>query len=354
MESDWRSFWKTTLVAVLAVAAVVYGAVLIVDPYDTVFFSPPFNRAPVTTNQRFSFPALARKARFDSAIVGTSTTRMLRPEALDRTIGGSFVNLSMNSGTAWEQSQILKLFVRHHPRPRTMIFGIDIIWCQVEKESAKLTFRPFPPWMYDDNPWNDLLHLFDLKTLEQTGLQFAWLTRIHPEPRHGLDGYTPLRPASEYDLVRARGHIYGDSKSTARAPVTPPYRPTPAERAAWPYASHALLAEMLELLPPETTKVLLFVPYHAFNLPVPGSKTAAQWRECKRRITEMAARVPNAHVLDFMIPSRITRRDENYWDPLHYGAGVAEQLAELIAKAVAARRGVDDVFHYLRPEDFAQ
>lgn len=354
MDANWRGFWRTTLATALAVAAAIYAAVLIIDPYDTVFFSPPFNRAPVTTNQRFSFPALARKARFDSAIIGTSTTRMLRPDDLDRTIGGSFVNLSMNSGTAWEQSQILKLFVRHHPRPRTIIFGVDIVWCQVEEESEKLTFRPFPPWMYDENPWNDLLHLFDLKTLEQMGLQFAWLTRIHPEPRHGLDGYTPLLPASEYDLARARGHIYGNSKTTVRAPVTPPYRPTPEERLAWPYASHALLAEMLGLPPPETAKILMFVPYHAFNLSAPGSKTAAQWRECKRRVTNMAARVPNAHVLDFMIRSRITRRDENYWDLLHFGAGVAQRLAELIPQAVASRRGVDDMYRYLRPEDFGE
>ena len=335
--------------------AFVYVAVILVDPYDTLFLSPPFERAPVVTNQRFSFPALARKPKFDSAIFGTSTSRLLRPEQFNGLLGASFVNLSMNSGTPYEQSQIFNLFARHHPRARAVIFAIDNPWCGSEDGYAKFTFRRFPPWLYDEDMWNDFLHLLDLKTVEQAGLQFAYLSGIHPAPRRGLDGYTNfLPPPNEYDLARARGHIYGGPEPRSKPPVVPPETPTPAERAAWIFPSHELFAGMLAALPAETLKIIYFVPYHAYLQSAVGSREAARWRECKRRFAGMAAAGGgvNTHLLDFMISSDITERDENYWDKLHHSLAVAERLGELITAGVRDRRGRARLFDYLRPADF--
>ena len=95
----WRRYWVLALGAAGGLAVVLYALVLVVDPFDSVWFSPPFDREPVSQNQRYSYPALARKARFDSAVFGTSSTRLLKPEALDAALGASFVNLSMNAAT---------------------------------------------------------------------------------------------------------------------------------------------------------------------------------------------------------------------------------------------------------------
>jgi predicted dinucleotide-binding enzyme len=58
--------------------------------------------------------------------------------------------------------------------------------------------------------------------------------------------------------------------------------------------------------------VLLVVPYHRFFQPLPGSRAAVRYRECKQRLANLAASVPNSMVVDFMIPSEITSHDENY------------------------------------------
>ena len=52
---DWRGFWVTTISIAVGLSGTIFALVLVVDPYDTIFFSPPFDREPVTTNQRFSF-----------------------------------------------------------------------------------------------------------------------------------------------------------------------------------------------------------------------------------------------------------------------------------------------------------
>lgn len=343
----WRGFWKTLLGTAAGLAAVLFAAVAIIDPYDTLWFSPPFDRAPVTTNQRFSYPAIARKARFDSVVIGSSTSRLLRPAKLDEVFGGQFANLAMNSGTAYEQSRILELFARHHPDARTAIFGIDNVWCQTGQNFAKFTSRPFPPWLYDEDPWNDLIHLFNLPSLEEAGRQAAFLLGLRPK-KYGRNGYANfLPPIAEYDLARARQNIYGEAGPRRSVPVSPPVVIGAAERAAWRFPVHRLLRDMLAALPEATRKIVIFVPYHAINQPVPGSRNAAFWRECKRRIAKVADDFANTSVLDFMIRSGITRRDENYWDYLHTTVEVGDRVSELIAQGVRTRCGVENLMSYL-------
>ena len=85
----------------------IYAFVVLVDPFDTLPLSPPADRVPVATNARFAFPALARSPKFDSAIFGTSTSRLLRPAVLNAAFGARFANLAMNAATAYEQSRLL-------------------------------------------------------------------------------------------------------------------------------------------------------------------------------------------------------------------------------------------------------
>ncbi|MDT8873146.1 hypothetical protein RAA17_23800 [Komagataeibacter rhaeticus] len=47
----------------------------------------PLARIPVTSNARYTMPALARDPRFDSVVLGTSTSRLMQPALLDRALG---------------------------------------------------------------------------------------------------------------------------------------------------------------------------------------------------------------------------------------------------------------------------
>lgn len=343
----WRHFLRTFLTWAILLAGVCYGFVLLVDPYDTLPVSLDFEREPISTNQRFSFPALTAKARFDSAVIGTSTTRLLQPDQLNGLFGSTFVNLSMNSATTYEQYRIFKLFVRHHPAPKHVIYGVDREWCST-MVAPKFTFRPFPPWLYDENPWNDLLYLFNFKAIEQAGRQFARAVGLRA-PKYGRDGYTNfLPPRSEYDIGKARTNLYGAKGPRRHQRIVPPADNYAAERRALTFPQHARMRDMLASLPGTTTKILVFIPYHRINQPQPGSLSDAVWRECKARLVEMLAPHENGHALDFMIRSAITERDENYWDPLHYSVDIAEQLARLIKAGVTDRRGQENYFRYLR------
>ena len=83
-------------------------------------------------------------------------------------------------------------------------------------------------------------------------------------------------------------------------------------------------------------------------MPSPGSRGAVLWRECKRRVSALAKRVPNALVVDFMRPSPITSVDENYWDGMHYRLAVADRVARDLA---TANRGAASQDYVLLDED---
>lgn len=334
---NWQVYWKWLIRALAGLALFLAGAIWIVDPYDNLPGSVPFKRMPLAQNQRYSYPAIARNPVFDSVVIGTSTSRLLRPDKFNEAFNARFANLSMNSATAYEQARILEVFARHHHPPKHVIVGLDIVWCRVGEEQVKYTFRKFPEWMYDANSWNDIAHILAFKTFEDVVRQAGYLLGLR-KARYGYDGYANFLPSeNQYDLDKARMKIYRSNKPRHReVPANPPPG-IEKKRASWSFPSHPLLDGFLKKLPAKTQKTLFFVPYHRYYLPVPNTETAARWNECKGRISKIARKYSNTVVLDFMIPSPITKRDENYWDVLHYTAGIADKLVSLIARGASGK-----------------
>ncbi len=161
--ASWKRFVRVSFSALLLLPPLCYAFLLAMDPYDNLPFSPEFNRVPVDKMQRLFHPALARKTYFDSAVIGSSNVRLLRPEQLNQVLGGSFVNLGMDAASSWEQQQIFNVFMRNHQQINTVIFGIDYLWSYARFADQKFvgvnTGAGFPQWMYDENIDNNL-HIF--------------------------------------------------------------------------------------------------------------------------------------------------------------------------------------------------
>jgi hypothetical protein len=99
---SWQASNRIFLGTYIGALAAVYLFVLLVDPYGVVPFSLPFDR-PFTTTQRQMYPQILRSGRYDSVVIGTSTSMLLDPVVLDRVIGGHFASLAMSAETALEQ-----------------------------------------------------------------------------------------------------------------------------------------------------------------------------------------------------------------------------------------------------------
>jgi hypothetical protein len=344
---EWRAYCRTLLATALALGGALTALIWIADPYQNVPFSPRWARAPVDTNQRFAYPAIARAAEFDGVVLGTSTGRLLNPAHFDALFNARFANLAMNSATAWEQYRIGDLFIRSRSVTRYLVVAVDSVWCVTGPEFERYTFRKFPEWMYDDNRWNDLLYLVNDKALEQAVREVQYLRGLR-RAKYRSDGYRDFLPADdEYDLAKARTKIYGAAVNAhAELPPVAPVGPTVIDRTL-EFPTHGMLEDLFAMAGDEAIKVLLMVPYHEHVL----RSTASLYAECKGRLVDLAARHPNTHVVDFMIPSALTSDDRNYWDALHYTRHIARSVERHLAVAVTQGRDESGVYRYLTPAD---
>ncbi len=331
----WNRHLKILLATFIVANAALYLFVLAMNPFGNLPNTVLRSHVMMDDNQRYQYPSVVRSGRYDSVIIGTSTSRLLAPKPFEQLLGGRLANIAMNAGTAWEQTELTRLFLRQTPKPHALVVGLDAPWCSEKADTERITFRGFPEWMYDDDPWNDLAYLLNARALEISGRRAgAALGLAKPRlPPDGWEIFTP--PELDYDLAKAQTKIYGNGARALPEPKVPPETVTAGERARWQFPALAWLESLIDR--GHWQRVLLVLPpVHVTAQPVPGTRKAIEEAECKARIAVIAEKrkIP---VIDFRIASDITRRDENYWDPLHYRVAIAERFARGVSTALKTR-----------------
>lgn len=326
---SWPRYLRHTLGAIVVLAGLCFAFVVAMNPYGHLphrLFGP---HVVMDINQRFQFPSIIKSGDFDSVVIGTSTSRLLDPKLLAKAFPGTFANLGMNNGQAWEQWQLMQMFLKETSAPKTLLVGIDTVWCfhNADADDQRITARGFPPWMYDDDPWNDWTKIFNAKAVEIAGRQAAQRLGFDDArlPPNGFDVF--VNPDSEYDAERARRKIYKANRPHGAAPMRFP-------AVAW-------LSDILIRAPEGMTKLVVFMPAHLRTLPAPGSPAMKRDQQCKHEITH-AARSAGAVVVDFRIPSELTREDTNFWDPVHWRLPVGTQIIDGVAAAMRTGRDAAD------------
>ena len=328
---SWKSFIRIFALSLMLAGGGLYGLIALVDPYDSLPISLPLERKPISTNQRFAYPSLARNVNFNSAIIGTSTSRLLKPKRLNELTGNNWVNLAMNSATAYEQIEMFKLYLRHHPNAKNIVLGIDDAWCQHGQEIEKYTFRPFPPWMFDENPLNDYFYLFNDKALENAVrlIEFWSGKREAKYDETGFRDFTLDFGAYDIDEVRRRMGISVRDVEELRDDDLPAVK---LEGRVYP--SHKLLTVFGHKLSQSSAKAwLVFMPMNGNYL----RKGAANYQACKASIHQQLGSLEPVEFIDFMKIDELTKRTENYWDSLHFRTNVAELLENSIAGVAASQ-----------------
>lgn len=352
MVKAWIVWTRWFLVAAAGCAGLLLAFIVALDPFGMRVGAGAQARPIMDINQRYMYPQLVRSGRFDAAVLGTSTMRLLDPEVLSRGLDARFANLAMNAATPWEQLQMVGLLREHVRIPKRIIWGLDPLWCAPDATdpAKRLTPRPVPAWLSRDVAWIDWPQLLNLTNLEIAGRLLAYRLGLAKERIRG-DGYEVFTPPeASYDLARARGHLYSDTggKPVNLEPLAKPETVPEAERAGWRFPALAWLEEAVASFPKETQVMLVLPPAHLTGYPREGSAGWQNYVACKAAIAELARR-HGATVVDYAHASPITVRDENYWDPLHFRLPIAARFGEeLIAIAKGGQPLPDGAARVLR------
>jgi hypothetical protein len=337
LASPWRRFALALVGTLGAGAALIAAALLLLDPYGVSPIGLPKPRPLMDTNQRWMYPQIVHHGRHDSLVIGTSTSRLLRPAELDAAFGGRFANLALNAGLAAEQLRVLDAFRRANGPPRTLLVGLDAVWCDPGANATDETFRGWPAWLWDGAGARDLARTLNGRSLEIAARQLGlWLGL--QQRRFDADGFGDFTGGEAlWDLARARQHIWGAGPPGVR-PIEPPEPSTPEEAAGWRFPALEWLDAALATLPPgQTQSLLVFMPVHVAAQPRPGSVAERREAACKRRVADIAARHGALH-LDFRVASPTTTDDAMWWDAQHWRIGLGPALIAAMTEALQARR----------------
>lgn len=329
----WRRFVATFVAVTLGLGLAAVAFVAAMDPYG-LRAAPGRPPGPLMdSNQRFMYPQVVRSRAYDSAVFGSSTSRLLDPTDLDRSLGGRFANLAMNAATPYEQVEMARLFLRN-VTPRSVLFGLDRNWCDPDADTQRFTPRPFPAWLYAEDAPFATLRQVNWQSLTAAGS--VLLHRLGRAPaRLREDGYAVFTPPeSRYDAARAARHIHGGPTQADDRPAGGVSQDAVDAMPALPW-----LDEILGAMPAETAKTVAFMPVHVIEQGAAGTAMGRREALCKARVAAIGRR-HGALVVDFRFPSPVTRTDTNYWDALHYRLPIAGRIVEALAAARA--KGTDD------------
>ena len=317
----WTDFARSFVVWAILLGAASLIGVGVLDPYG-LRAAPGRPPGPIMdANQRLSYPQIARGGAFDAAVFGTSTARLLDPDALDSAFNARFANLAINAATPDEQIRLAALFLAHRP-VRAILFGLDTTWCAANPPPR--TANTFPDWLYaEGTPWGVLrqMSLHSVTVAFQVGLARVGWAR----PRIRRDGYAVFTPREDrYDPARARAHIRAGALDPTAGADTPE-APMPAL---------TRLDQLLGRVPSDALKLIAFMPVHAVAQGAPETAAGRREAACKTQVAAIGAR-RGAVVVDFRRRSLLTTQDAHYWDALHYRLPIAARIVRDLKDAVA-------------------
>jgi hypothetical protein len=316
----WRHLLWRYAASTLIIGSVLFVLLLALDPYDTGRFALLPAHGVADFGQRLAFASVARRAGVDTAIVGDSTIQLLDPERLSRLIGHRAVSLAVPGSGPVEQLSLADYFRRHHrgQADLTLVFGLDQAWCTTA--NPIVPSHAFPFWLYSKDRLDYVFNMMRYKTIEAAARRLKLLAGFEHPARP--DGY------HDYDTGKVwHAPEFAELPSEVRAGSVP----TAADFAAVP-----LLARFLATLDPGARIVLLIPPRYVSAIPPPGSKAAAALDACKNAYRQLAETRHNTWMLDFLTDGPFARREDDFWDAIHYRKPVARMIEDRLADVLGS------------------
>ena len=311
--SLWRRWLHRSVAAAVALPAMAFAAVALIDPYDTGRPVPLGLRGTPADSPRFAHVARARDPKYQAAILGNSHVQLLSPRRLRQATGLETVSLTVPGSGVREKEALLAWFMRHRREaPALLVVGVDEFECHPGE--TLLQTNPFPFWLYDVADGAYLGGLFNTRSIGSAAERVALAVRGRLAPPD--DGYW------DYEAGRTWTRPALGTNRTAGGTPRVPERFPGVER----------LGQALSSLPAATRVVLVRPPVHDTLRPAPGTAAARADMACRDALMALAARRGRTILLDYRDDDPTWADPEHFWDDSHYRRPVAERIERDIAR----------------------
>jgi len=314
-----RKTWALLcLTAFFAAIAFLSAVVIFIDPFQVYRLTERYLPTIDKTTQVYANAGIVRNYAYDSAVVGTSVTENFRPTMMDEQLGGRFIKLCTQAGTAYNHALLMNLAFETHD-VRHIIYGLDVYSFIAGLDE---TGSAVPMYLYDHNPFNDVQY---------------WLNRSV------LGSFLPrcLRKWGQTQDDSIRDSMYCWAGQDDYGPIalynasfSQPRKILPAD--AYEKAARANLdTHVLPFITahPKTQFDFFFPPYSAAEWSSMQSKGTLDAMLTLRGICyDVLSRFDNVRIFDFAAREDWVLNLDNYKDTLHYGQWINDAMTVCIAK----------------------
>ena len=295
---------KLLLLAVISVIPLLLYNIIL-DPYGVL--RKDFANMWLCPNERFvkTDLVLSNPGKYDSFLFGSSRVSQIPIRVLEKEAGGRWYNMTFISGVVAENLNILKVFLRHGVRIRSMMIGLDYFSFQMLPLQNALRSMLYPDTF-----------------LDKVKFYYTFLT---PEPDSSMlyevrfDGKSAsydLLGTGEYDFIRKEENLRlhpEEHDAKFKAPVLVVCNNRVPE-------TMAEIREIIDICKKNNIGLTIFInPGHVESY-------LCDDIEFQNRVRMELAAVTD--FWDFSRPGRITMDNFNYYDIIHYRKKIGGMMIE--------------------------
>lgn len=308
-----KRFVRCFIAISLALLFLAAAAVFILDPLYQ-YHLPWFGLDMPLFVERYQNAGLVRQLDYDAVLLGSSMVQNCRTGWFDEALGAKTLKLTYSSGYLPQYGMTLDLIYS--------LQGLDYVFLNLDiytlRDGSDYTYYENPPYLYDNNRWNDVSYLLNRDVLMDVLPSYV---------RHQGD-HVPLDDAFAYEdravfsreVVLAAHRAWLDSH---------PQQAAMLPRDAYYEALTSSLAKVSGYIEahPETAYYVFLPPYSILN-----------WKQYIRLgeadavlgTIDEAARIllgyENVRFFCFMGAENIITDLDRYFDTVHYNRATCEEL----------------------------
>ena len=317
-DAAWRRFAVWLLTVFGGGIAIIYLALIVIDPYDTGRF-PTFMPAGIPDeHQQVNSASRGRNPAFNAAIFGNSHGQLLSPQRLSAQTGMRFVQMTSPGSGPREQLTFMRYFLRHHPDTQGIVLAADERWCT--HDAALPALFQFSPWLYESN-FQYLTHILSTRAI--VAARKRVMMALGKLPAYDPAGYW------DYETGKPWNFHPGTDDKPLRAIDTS----TDVNRF---FPALEALDTFTATLPASLPIVIVMPPQSSQMLPETGTVAANELAVCKEAIARRVQERGRGVFLDYLVDGPRARDPQNFMDRDHYRLPIAREIETAIASALRA------------------
>ena len=316
-----KKWFRNCLMMLAGLLLFVALVVVLVDPY--FHYHKPFSFFSYRlSEERYINDGILRHFDCNAVITGTSMAQNFKTREMDALLGTNSVKVPFSGAGYQELSQNLDRALERNGQLKTVLWAIDYNGLLREYDWQK--YDDYPGYLYDDNPFNDTMYVFN-KSILYHGLLPVVTMSLLGEPGTTMDEYSSWRNETglahimlSYDrenVKLAKEREFGEKE--------------------YGIVTETIQKNIVDLVNkyPDTEFILFYTPYSicywdALNL----KKTMFRQTEAEKAATQMLLKCPNIKLYNFFDQHDVICNTDYYNDDGHYSSEVNSMILRWIAE----------------------